>query len=187
MRIKEIIVVEGKNDTNKIKQAVQADTIETNGAAIDEETIELIKHAQNKRGVIVFTDPDYPGERIRNIIQANVPNCKHAFLPQNKAQSKKQNKVGIEHASIADIRTALERVRSVYHEDETYVHDITQADLIRYGLIGSPDASKKRERLGELLAIGYTNSKQLLKRLQLFQINKEELKRAMMHILEKGE
>ncbi|MCT6903202.1 MAG: ribonuclease M5, partial [Lactobacillus sp.] len=36
MQIKEIIVVEGKDDTTAIKRAVQADTIETNGSAISE-------------------------------------------------------------------------------------------------------------------------------------------------------
>ena len=43
MKIKEIIVVEGKDDTTAIQQAVHADTIETNGSAINEEIIEKIK------------------------------------------------------------------------------------------------------------------------------------------------
>lgn len=88
MKIKEIIIVEGKSDTVKIQQAIQADTIETNGSAINQETLQQIKHAQEKRGVIIFTDPDYPGERIRHIIQDAVPNCKHAFLTQQKARAK---------------------------------------------------------------------------------------------------
>src|SRR5690625_7495196 len=85
MRIKEVIVVEGKSDTNKVKQAVEADTIETNGSAINQATLQLIKHAQEKRGVIIFTDPDYPGERIRHVINQAVPSCKHAFLPKKEA------------------------------------------------------------------------------------------------------
>lgn len=40
MKIKEIIVVEGRDDTVAIKRAVDADTIETNGSAVNEETIE---------------------------------------------------------------------------------------------------------------------------------------------------
>ena len=59
MKIKEIIVVEGKDDTVAIKRAVDADTIETNGSAIGDHVIEQVKLAQ-KRGVIIFTDPDYP-------------------------------------------------------------------------------------------------------------------------------
>ena len=56
MKIKEIIVVEGKDDTVAIKRAVDADTIETNGSAIGDHVIEQVKLALQKRGVIIFTD-----------------------------------------------------------------------------------------------------------------------------------
>lgn len=39
-KLKEVIVVEGKDDTAAIKRALDADTIETNGSAISESTIE---------------------------------------------------------------------------------------------------------------------------------------------------
>ena len=80
MKIKEIIVVEGKDDTRAIQRAVDADTIETNGSAVSMETIEKIQLAQKVRGVIVLTDPDFPGEKIRKIIAEHVPDCKHAFI-----------------------------------------------------------------------------------------------------------
>ena len=57
MNIKEIIVVEGKSDTVAVKRATGADTIETNGSAIDDKTLIRIQHALETRGVIVFTDP----------------------------------------------------------------------------------------------------------------------------------
>lgn len=181
MKVKEIIVVEGKSDTVKIKQAVQADTIETNGSAIDKSTLQLIKHAQEKRGVIIFTDPDYQGERIRHIISNEIQGCKHAFLPKHEAKSKSKYKsLGIEHASIRAIQDAL---ANVYEYTENENNDITKVDLIAYGLIGTSDAKEKREQLGRVLHIGYTNGKQLLNRLQMFQISKNELDVAMKHIL----
>ena len=70
----------------------EADTIETNGSAIDKETLMNIKHAEETRGVIVFTDPDYPGRRIRAIIEEQVPTVKHAFLEKTK-QLQKMEKV----------------------------------------------------------------------------------------------
>jgi len=186
MKIKEIIVVEGKNDTLKVKQAVQADTIETNGSAIPESTIHLIEHAYRKRGVIIFTDPDYPGERIRKIISNHIPGCKHAFLPKEFAKSSSSNKsVGIEHASIADIRVALQKVYEV-EEENAPVSNILKNDLITYGLIGHPNARERREQLGRRLHIGFTNGKQLLKRLHMFQITKDELDREMKHIIKGG-
>lgn len=60
MKINEIIVVEGKDDTTRVKLAVECDTLETNGSAINEETIEAIRHAAEVRGVIVLTDPRLP-------------------------------------------------------------------------------------------------------------------------------
>src|SRR5690625_3361364 len=101
MKIKEIIVVEGKSDTVAIKRAVDADTIETNGSAISDETIEKIKLAQQTRGVIIFTDPDVPGRKIRQTIIDHVPHCKHAFLSKDEAKANNKTGIGVEHASPA--------------------------------------------------------------------------------------
>lgn len=175
-KIKEIIVVEGKDDTAKVKQAVDADTIESNGSAINKETIEQIRHAKEKRGVIIFTDPDAPGERIRAIISEAVPGCKHAFLPKDQARSKLDKGLGIEHATIEAIQEAL---ASVYELTEVTENDITKPDLIAYGLLGGTHAGYRRDRLGELLNIGKTNGKQLLKRLNMFHITKQEFEQTM--------
>ncbi|MFN1208944.1 toprim domain-containing protein, partial [Enterococcus lactis] len=72
-------------DTKRIKMAVDCDTIETRGSAIDEKTLALIKKLDKQRGVIVFTDPDFSGERIRKIITHEVPNAKHAFVDRKKS------------------------------------------------------------------------------------------------------
>jgi ribonuclease M5 len=98
MKIKEIIVVEGKDDTTAIKRAVDADTIETNGSALNQDTIEKVKLAQKTRGVIIFTDPDFPGEKIRKTIAEKVPGCMHAFLTKEVAISKNGRKLRVEHA-----------------------------------------------------------------------------------------
>ncbi|WP_067729719.1 ribonuclease M5 [Oceanobacillus damuensis] len=178
MKIKEIIVVEGRDDTARIRLAVDADTIETNGSAINNDTLIQIKHAKEKRGVIIFTDPDYPGERIRHIVDQAVPGCKHAFLTRDQARSKKtKNKsLGIEHASIEAIRDALQDVYELAEISET---EITKEDLITYGLLGGAASSVLRAKLGERLQIGHTNGKQLLKRLNQFQITKQQFEQAV--------
>ncbi|UOQ44683.1 ribonuclease M5 [Halobacillus salinarum] len=184
MKIKEVIVVEGKDDTAKIHQAVEADTIETNGSAINAEIIARIQHAYEKRGVIIFTDPDYPGERIRHIVSQHVPGCKHAFLPKHLARAKKDKGVGIEHASLQDIKEALS---VVYEPAEEAEAAISKQDLIQYGLIGTEAAAARREKLGISLHIGKTNGKQLLRRLNMFQITKDQLNEAMRHITQEEE
>ncbi|PAQ14868.1 ribonuclease M5 [Bacillus sp. FJAT-42315] len=181
MKIKEIIVVEGKDDTVTIKRAVDADTIETNGSAVNMATIERIKLAQEARGVIVFTDPDFPGEKIRKFISEHVPNCKHAFLPKHQALHKRGKGVGVEHASIEAIRQALKDAQLMEQEA---AEQITKEDLVDAGLIGGAQAKERREKLGEKLRIGYTNGKQLHKRLLMFQITKEQFAEALTDVLQ---
>lgn len=176
MKIREIIVVEGKDDTAAIKRAVDADTIETNGSAISQETIEKIKLAQETRGVIVFTDPDFPGQKIRQTIVEHVPTCKHAFIAKDEALHRFGRGVGVEHASPEAIREAL---KVAHPMKEEVVEEISQEDLIVAGLVGGPGSKERREKLGKLLRIGYTNGKQLHKRLMMFQISKEAFAKAM--------
>ena len=184
MKIKEIIVVEGKDDTTAIQQAVHADTIETNGSAINEEIIEKIKLAQETRGVIVLTDPDFPGQKIRNTISEHVPGCKHAFIQKEDAIHKHGKGVGVEHASPDTIRRALEGAQLMQEDSK---EEITQDDLIAAGLIGGAGARERRERIGKILKIGYTNGKQLHKRLMVFEISREAFAEAVKVIRQEEE
>ena len=181
MRIKEVIVVEGKDDTTAVKRSVDADTIETNGSAISKETLMKIQHAQEKRGVIVFTDPDYPGRRIRAIIEERVPGVKHAFLSKEKTIAKNGKGLGIEHAKDEDIRSALENVYTPKMETDTTT-EIPIKILVEAKLIGYSNSRDRRTKLGELLKIGYTNGKQLQKRLSVFQISLKQLEEAISQL-----
>lgn len=184
MKIKEIIVVEGKDDTTAIKRALNADTIETNGSAVGNAVIEQIRLAQETRGVIIFTDPDYPGERIRHIVSEKVPGCKHAFLPKAEARPKNGKGIGVEHASPEAIRIALKEAQVM---KEVFQEEITPQDLLDFGLLGGPDSRARREKLGIKLRIGYTNGKQLYNRLNMFQIDKERFIQAMQEIVQEEE
>ncbi|KRK95358.1 ribonuclease M5 [Levilactobacillus acidifarinae DSM 19394] len=163
-----MLVVEGKDDTKAINRAVNADTIETRGSAIDEDTLALIEKLADQRGVIIFTDPDFSGEKIRKIVAEAVPNAKHAFLPKKEGRPDKAGgSLGVEHATPDAIRAALNHV---YTETDAAPELITHADLMAAGLIGGAGAKRRREQLGELLQIGYVNGKQLEKRLRMFGI-----------------
>ncbi|WP_071458801.1 ribonuclease M5 [Bacillus massilinigeriensis] len=179
MKIKEVIVVEGKDDTKAILRAINADTIETNGSAINAATIEMIKRAQKSRGVIIFTDPDYPGEKIRKTIAAEVPGCRHAFIEKDQGQPKNGRGVGVEHASPETIRQAL---KGAVMMNDSACERITMDDLVDAGLIAGLGAKGRREKLGRLLKIGYTNGKQLHKRLMMFEVSEAEFAAAMEQI-----
>ncbi|MDR7074843.1 ribonuclease M5 [Fictibacillus barbaricus] len=176
-KIKEIIVVEGKCDTLAIKRAVMADTIETNGSEISQDTLNRIKIAYERRGVIVFTDPDFPGKRIRQIVSEFVPGCKHAYLAKEDAIAKGDKGVGVEHATNEAIIAALSHVREEMVGEE--IDTIPWEDLIAAGLTGGPDSKRRRELIGSQLRIGYMNAKQLHKRLNMFRVTREEFQQAL--------
>jgi ribonuclease M5 len=179
--IKELIVVEGKDDTTAVKRAVEAETIETGGSAINKDIIRRIQLAQQRRGVIVLTDPDHAGERIRKIIAAQVPGCKHAFLTQEEATRK--GDIGVENATIETIRKALKNVRTDYEAAES---DITLEDLMAAGLIVHSQAASRRMEMGKRLGIGYCNGKQFYNRCRMFRITREEFA-AARQLLDKEE
>jgi ribonuclease M5 len=178
-KIKEVIVVEGRNDTVAIKRAVDADTIETRGSAIGEKVLAEIKRAQKLRGVIVFTDPDYAGERIRRMISETVPDVKHAFLPQRLAKGK--NKIGIEHATPAAIIEALNQVRSGDDRGERE-EPLSWEEYLDCGFAGKCDSRLFRQKVADALGIGYGNAKQFFRRLHVLCITREELRRAMNRV-----
>lgn len=172
--IKEVIVVEGKEDTAAVKRAVEADTIETGGSAVDRETIERIRLAGERRGVIILTDPDHPGERIRKIIAAEVPGCKHAFLTREEAR--RGTDIGVENADPETIRRALAAVRTEFSGPAS---DIEWSDLLAAGLANHPEAARRRHEAGKRLRIGMCNGKQFYKRCRMFGITRAELARAL--------
>jgi ribonuclease M5 len=71
--IKEIIVVEGLHDQQKLQSIDPSiDCITTNGTALSEATLALIQKAQDTRGVILLLDPDHPGRTITNAIVTKI-------------------------------------------------------------------------------------------------------------------
>ena len=58
-----IIVVEGLHDEINIKSVYpDATCVITNGSAVSDETIKLLKKLSKNNEIIIFTDPDSPAE-----------------------------------------------------------------------------------------------------------------------------
>ncbi|SKC83509.1 RNAse M5 [Maledivibacter halophilus] len=178
MIIKEVIVVEGRDDVAAVKRAVDAEIIITHGFGITKETLKKIKFARERKGVIIFTDPDFAGERIRKTISSQIKGCKHAFLPREEAI--KDDDIGIENATPESIRSALSKVRTVVEDNKE--KEFKKIDLIMNDLEGCQNASKRRDKLGKILGIGYGNSKQFLSRLNNYGVTRQEFENALKKI-----
>ena len=177
MRIEEVIVVEGAHDRDRVQKAVQADVIVTGGTRIRQEVYRQLERAAKLRGLIILTDPDYAGEQIRRNLAKRYPNSKHAYLPQRQAL--KNGDIGIENAPLNEIEKALSQVRSLVEDP---LPEFTMDDLVGNGLAGQQDAAVRRERLGEVLQIGYANAKSFLLRLNALRISRDEFVAALEKI-----
>lgn len=173
--IREVIVVEGKDDLSAVKRACQAEVIITNGLGITEEKLAEIKAAQERCGVIVLTDPDYPGEKIRGIIEREVHGCRHAYLPPD-CPGNKPGLIGVEYSRPEDIRTALQNAHSSERQPGTCY---TQLELYEARLVGHRLSAQKRKKVSQLLNLGHTNAKQFLGRLNAYNISREEFYKAL--------
>lgn len=174
-KIKEVIVVEGKDDISAVKKAVEAEIIEVNGFAVKKKsTLEKIKEAQKRCGIIILTDPDYAGETIRKTIENYVAGSKHAYI--SRKEGTKLDNVGVENATPEAILKALEKARFKINENENIYE---ASDMIYLGLTGKPNSKELRQEVGSILKIGYANGKQFLNKLNHFNISKEELIKAI--------
>ena len=175
--IQEVLIVEGKMDVVAIERAVEADCIITGGFTLNRRTLDDIKHAYNRRGIIILTDPDSAGERIRKFLAERFPNAKHAFVPKHDAIA--NDDIGIEQASPEAIRAALDRVRTLSFEPS---EEFSISDLVGNRLNGSPDAVERRAKLGEILGLGFANAKTFLKRLNHYGVTRAEFDAALKEI-----
>lgn len=175
--LKEVLVVEGKMDTVAIRKALEADTIETGGFTLAPHTLRQIEAAYKKRGIIILTDPDGAGERIRKFLTERFPEAGQAFIP--KVQATANNDVGVEQAQPEAILAALAKVR---HHEYRPQAEFTHMDLFTHALNGSPSAAARRDALGAELGIGYGNAKRFLERLNHYGVSREEFLTALAKI-----
>ncbi len=160
--MKQIIIVEGKSDTRRLKEIYpDVVTFQTSGLGLDEEKIEELKHLEASGVELVcFTDPDYPGEKIREKLTENLTNLKHAYVAREHSIAK-NGKIGIESATTDEIKKALGDLKVSNSEQQLFTNDF----LMAFGIVGN---KVKREMLCDALGIANGNNKKLLKQLNSF-------------------
>jgi len=164
-----LIVVEGKNDKNKLENIFKdANIIITNGSEISQDTLNTIKSLSENNEVVLCLDPDGPGEKIRKKIMEYIPNAYNVYADKQKAISRNKKKVGIEHMSKKDICELFEHIYVPKYEN-----NISYEELFDLGLMNN---KKLREKLCTNLHIGYCNGKQLYKRLNMLGLDIETIK-----------
>ncbi|UPA12521.1 ribonuclease M5 [Borrelia venezuelensis] len=173
-QIKEIIVVEGKDDAKRIKELFKCTIVETGGLYLKKSTINVLKKAIETNGIVIFTDSDKAGDLIRKQILKKVGyldqgKIKHAHL-KNKNQE-------VEMSSKIEITTILKKIGTFYNKKQK--EGLNLNDLIELGITGS-QSKKKREQIQKHFNLGNGNNKKLLERLNYFKIKREDIEKIIL-------
>lgn len=164
LKVREVIIVEGRYDKNALSQAVDAVIIETSGFGIfkDEEKRRMIRTLAEKRGVILLTDSDGAGFVIRNFLKGCIDPAllKNAYIPdiygkeKRKSSPSKEGKLGVEGMSPEIIVEALRRAGATFENGAGDRRGcLTKADLYAMGLSGGKDSAEKRRLLQRELGL----------------------------------
>ena len=150
------VVVEGKYDKIKLSRIVDCPIITTEGFGVfkSEETKTLLRWYAKNGGIIILTDSDAAGFKIRGYIKGIVSQgeVKNVYIPdifgkeKRKMKPSAEGKLGVEGVSEKVIYEAFERA-GVLGEPKKEGEKITRADLYEDGLFGGKDSSAKRSAL----------------------------------------
>ena len=157
IKIKQTVIVEGKYDKIKLSNIIDAPIIQTDGFGIfkDKELQRLIRKLAEKDGILVLTDSDSAGFKIRSFIGSTVDNkfITHAYIPdifgkeKRKDEPSKEGKLGVEGVPEQVIIEALEKAGVLCEKVETPERPITKQDMYDLGFSGKKESARLRAKL----------------------------------------
>ena len=173
INIEQAVIVEGKYDKIKLSSVINGVIICTDGFHIfkDKEKMKLIRHYAEKKGIIILTDSDAAGFKIRNYLKGSVGgNIINVYIPdifgkeRRKPQPSKQGKLGVEGIPDELIIEALKNCGAVIGGEAPEKHEdpLTRTDLMELGLIGGENSAERRRELQKRLGLPELLSAKLL-------------------------
>lgn len=162
IKIDEAVIVEGKYDKIKVSGILDTVIIETDGFAIfkDKEKQKLIRFLAEKQGIVIMTDSDSAGFKIRSFIKGitKSENIKNVYIPdiygkeKRKTEASKEGKLGVEGMDVKIIIDALEKAGIIYsHNEKKQTREITHTDFFEDGVSGGENSSIIRKNLAREL------------------------------------
>ncbi|HIQ58048.1 MAG TPA: DUF4093 domain-containing protein [Candidatus Merdivicinus intestinavium] len=155
------IIVEGKYDKITLENFVEGTILSTGGFSIfkNKELLELMRVMAKKTGIVILTDSDAAGFKIRSHIRSAVRDGKivNVYIPdvygkeRRKAAPSKEGKLGVEGLSQEVLEEAFRKAGVGVSCAEKPRDPITKADFFVWGLSGSDGASLRREAVKQKL------------------------------------
>ena len=164
LHIKETIVVEGKYDRERLKKITDAAIICTGGFSLysNKNIINSIRKMAKTTGVLILTDSDSAGFRIRNYIKQCVGRdgvVKHAYIPSLEGKERRKDRpgkegiLGVEGMSEELLADIIKSATDVREKESDTQPKITKAMLFEDGVSGGEESAKKRRRLEKILGL----------------------------------
>lgn len=155
--IKQAIIVEGKYDKMKLKELVDATIITSDGFRVfkDKEKCAMIRAIAKKDGIIILTDSDVAGFRLRSFLRSVVQDGKliNIYIPQiegkekRKVTTSKEGFLGVEGIDITTLRKLFEQAGVIEQSAISIEQPIAKMHFYQDGLIGQQDSKQKRMAL----------------------------------------
>lgn len=164
LHIKETIIVEGKYDKERLKKITDAAIIVTGGFSLykDKKIIKAIAFAAKEAGIIILTDSDGAGFRIRNYIKqclGNEGTILNAYIPSIKGKEKrkdapgKEGILGVEGIDEETLSEILKNTTTTLENSPQNETVLTKAMLFEDGLSGKENSEELRKKLTEELSL----------------------------------
>jgi len=164
IRVKEAIIVEGKYDKIKLSGFVDGLIFVADGFSIfnNKKDQQTIKTLAEKTGIVILTDSDSAGLKIRNFVKQLVPKeqVKHAYIPEvfgkekRKAVAGKEGLLGVEGIDEKTITEALIKSGcTVDGEAKSDKDRLTKTDFFKMGLSGGEKSAELRRELSKKLGL----------------------------------
>ena len=151
------VVVEGKYDRITLSSLVDGTIVETGGFGIyrNPALLEMLRAMAKKTGIIVLTDSDAAGFRIRNHIRSAIREGKiiNVYIPdvygkeRRKAAPSREGKLGVEGLDPATLEEAFRRAGVGVEQTEQPGQPVTKTDLYLWGFTGTDQAAYRRREL----------------------------------------
>ncbi len=161
LHINQAVIVEGKYDKVKLSSIVDAVIIPTNGFRIfkDKETLKIIRYYATTTGIIILTDSDTAGFKIRSFLKGAIKNGKitNVYVPdifgkeKRKSEPSKEGKLGVEGIEKSIILEAFAKAGIESDERHANPDPITRIDFYECGFSGQQNSSAMRKKLLEEL------------------------------------
>ena len=157
LHIKQAVVVEGRYDKIALSAVLDAPILTTEGFRIfsDKEKAATLAHLAKTRGLVVITDSDSAGFRIRNYIKSVTrdENVLHLYIPQiagrerRKPAPSKEGFLGVEGFSPQQLEELLRQQGLTDNQDACPAQPFTSAQFYALGLSGGEGSAQKRQKV----------------------------------------